>query len=394
MSERSDESSSFSDEDWARFQQEAETWRGGKGPKEPSARARMVTARLRELDEQAAARRPRRGRRKAAEPEPWRPDGWRSAPSSRDARDGRRRWRQLAAGVGAVAFVAVAFLAVGPLADTWRGTDAAADAAPLPAETAVPTAAPPTTGPNMPTLEHPFAGSPARRWADGADAIELPEAKAVNGVSAKQVAEGLRLTKKFLVAANLDRDVLNGGSPEQALALIDPHQTDFLDDARHNLKHPGPMLEEDSPLTLFSRFDTDEVRLVGHTVKVRGRMTVRPGSRHGQADVRADYTFVYPVTRAGETDEVTRTVVRRVFEVQVSSGPGGQVAPGKLWVVRDYVDSTNGGCNTRDGLFHPVFPSDRADRPDPTGPSVDPYDRSKPLTGRPAEDECGTATRV
>jgi len=403
MTEHSDESSSFSDEDWARFQQEADDSvrrRGGSAPKEPSARARQVTARLSALDEQQAAAqrmrrgpRLRRGRRKAAEQEPWRPEGWRTGPSSGDGRGGPRRWRQLAAGLGAVAFVAVAFLAFRSPAGFWGGADAAADAPPLPAETAPPTTGPPTTAPGIPTLAHPFAGSPARRWDGGADAVGLPEAKPVNGASARAVSDGLRLVKEFLVTANLDRDVLNGGQPEEVLALIDPHQRAFLADVRHDLKHPGTAAK-DSPLTLFSRFDTDDVRLVGHTVKVRGRMTVTAGPQHGQADVRADYTFVYPVTRAGEKGEVTRTVVRRVLEVRVASGPGSQAAPGTLRVVRHDVHFTNGGCGVGDGLFHPEFRSDRAGGPDPSGKPSDPYDRSRPLTGGPTLEKCGTATRV
>lgn len=401
MSERPDESSSaFSDEDWARFQQEAEASvrrRGGEAPKEPSARAREVTARLIALDEQAAAQRkrrgrgPRRGRRRGAGSEPWRPEGWRTGPGLHEVRSGRR-WRKLAAMVGAVALVAVAFLGVGMLTGDRAWWDSADDAPPLPAETALPTGAPPTLNPDLPTLERPFAGSPARRWGDGADAIELPEAKAVGGVPAEQIADGLRLTKEFLVAANLDRDVLNGGRPEKALALIDPLEKDFLADLRHHLEDPQPGA---SPIGTFTRFDTDEVRLVGRVVKVRGRMTVQAGDHEGRAVIHTDYTFVYPVTRASGSGEVTRTIVRRGFDVMVAAADGNvRSTPGTLWVVRHDVFHANGGCVTKDGLLHPSFPSDRAGDPHADGPTADPYDRSGPLISGTPEGECGTYTRI
>ncbi|PWI20089.1 hypothetical protein DI272_42470 [Streptomyces sp. Act143] len=56
----------------------------------------------------------------------------------------------------------------------------------------------------------------------------MPEAKAVGGVTAADVAEGLRLTKEYLVAANLDREVMYGAEPTKALGLIDPLQKDHL----------------------------------------------------------------------------------------------------------------------------------------------------------------------
>ena len=299
MTERPDEpSSSFSDDEWARFQEDAARsvrHRGGEAPKEPSARAREVTARLAALDAQAAVQRPRRRlsprrrRRGAGEPQAWRPEGWRAGPAGPDMRGGRR-WRRLAGMVAAVAFVVVASLCAGSLAERQGWTDGAADAAPLPDESRAPTVAPPTVRPDRPTRAHPFNGSPARHWAAGADALTLPVAKAVGGVPAASVADGLRLTKDFLVAANLDRDVLNGGRPTTALALVDPLEKEYLADLRGGLSHPT---SHEAPTDVFTRFDAAEVRLVGDVVKVRGRMSVEPGKRSEGVGIHADYTFVY-----------------------------------------------------------------------------------------------------
>jgi hypothetical protein len=409
MAERPDSSAaSFTDAEGASFQEEAEASvrrRGGEAPKEPSARARLVSARLDALDEQAAAAaktrrsrlRPRRGK---AEPDQWQPEGWRTGPAWQEMRGGGRR-RRTGRLVLAVALVAVVFLGAGALAQGrgWSGltgltgfTDSASDAPPLPAETTAPAAAPPATGPDTPTAEHPFAGSPARRWADGAAGIELPEAKAVNGVSEKAVAEDLRLTRRFLVAANLDRDVLAGGSPKEALALLDPAGEENLARVRRSLEKPA---EDLTPLNLFTRFDTDDVRLVGDTVKVRGRIGLRAGDERGQAEIHADYTFVYPVTRADDPgDEVTRTIVRRTLTFGVADPERWISTPGKLGLVEMRVDTANGGCRERgDGLLHPWFLRERRDH-HPSGEVRDPYDRSRPIAGGGAPDECGTATRV
>lgn len=87
----------------------------------------------------------------------------------------------------------------------------------------------------------------------------------------------LRRTKEFLVAANLDPDVIAGGRPEKALGLLDPEaQKDLLPDQRRGLREPS---RENDPVGLFSRFDPDEVRLAGDVVKVRGRMSLAGGSR-------------------------------------------------------------------------------------------------------------------
>lgn len=401
MSGRPDEpSSSFSDEDWARFQEEAEASvraRDAGAPKEPSARARQVTARLRSMDEQAAARRPprrrwlRRRRPGGAATGPWQPEGWRTGPAWREMQGRGRGWRRLASVVAAVAFVAVAFLGLGALArhQGWAGSEA--DKTPLPAETARPTAAPSTTDPDMPTREHPFAGSPAVRWDEGADAIRLPEAKAVNGVPAELVADSLSRTKDFLVAANLDREVLAGGRPTKALALIDPLQKDYLARLRRALDHPTA---DNPPTSVFTRFDTDDVHLVGDVVKVRGRMTVKAGKKPGRAEIHADYSFVYPVTRASGSDEVTRSIARRVVDVEVATPASARVTPGTLWISRSDGDIANSVCVSRDGLLHPSFPSDRAGSPPPDGPASDPYDRSKPLSAEVSDGECGTVTRV
>ncbi|MFF3285964.1 hypothetical protein [Streptomyces sp. NPDC003023] len=73
--------SSIPDEEWARFQSESEGPARLAAPKEPSARARMVTERLRLADEEAARQQGRvRRLTRRGRPVQARPDGWRAWP--------------------------------------------------------------------------------------------------------------------------------------------------------------------------------------------------------------------------------------------------------------------------------------------------------------------------
>ncbi|MFC7814808.1 hypothetical protein ACFUTR_09180 [Streptomyces sp. NPDC057367] len=361
----SDEPSPISDEQLESFLREAAEGGGAAAPKEPSARARMVAARLRDQEE----------------PAPWR--------APRPAPKRRRRWGTV---VGVVALAAVAVIALRPSLVTDHlpggGAEAAASPTPLPAETARPTGAPGgTDGARQATREHPFRGSPALRWADGADAIELPEARAVAGMSKADAELALRRTKEFLVAANLDPDVIAGGRPDKALGLLDPEaQKDLLPDQRRGLREPS---REYDPTGLFSRFDPDEVRLAGEVVKVRGRMSLA-GGKPGEIKVHADYTFVYPLAKSDGGDHVERTIVRREITTLLLDPDRWYATPGKLAIEEYKVNTFNTACDVYDGYLHPVFPEDRTRA---TGPSVDPYDRSGEMRETQGE-ECGTVTRT
>ncbi|WP_437029339.1 hypothetical protein [Streptomyces sp. enrichment culture] len=361
---------SISDEELESFLREAAEGGGASAPKEPSARARMVARRLREEGE---------------------PTPWRGAPQRAPKGDGRTRRRLIGAIVGVVVLAALAVVAVRPslVLDRLPGEDDASAPPTLAAETARPTGAPgEAAGSEQATPEHPFRGSPAERWAEGADAIELPEAEAVAQMSKADAELALRRTKEFLVAANLDPDVIAGGRPEKALALLDPEaQQDLLPDQRRGLREPS---REYDPVGLFSRFDPDEVRLAGDVVKVRGRMSLA-GGKPGEIKVHADYTFVYPLVRADGGDHVERTIVRREITTLLLDPDRWYATPGKLAIKEYKVNKFNTACAVYDGYLHPVFPEDRERA---TGPSVDPYDRSGELRGTAGEEECGTVTRT
>ncbi|MFI9625288.1 hypothetical protein [Streptomyces sp. NPDC052042] len=385
-----------SDEEWAEFLRQAESGAGRQGaPKEPSARARMVTARLRELDEEAASR--SRGRKLPWRKKPpvagaWQPEGWRTGPEWQQRGGGRKR-SGFTSVLAVVLVAALALVAVRPSLLTdhlpWQDSDSAAPPSPLPPETARPTSAPadgPT--PDRPTLAEPFRGSPALRWADGADGIEVPPAKAVGGMSEQQVAHALATMKKLLVGANLTPATLRGESPEAALDLLEPRQKDIQDEFRKALKRPT---KDHDPLALFTRFDPREVRLVGDVVKTRGRMTFEAGEP-GSVEVHADYSFVYPVRKVS-SDSLERSLVRRQLTLVLYDPARYRVTAGKPAVTELDYRLYNSACDVYDGYVHPQFPDD-APAPDATGSASDPYDRGAPLSTDPDREECGTVTRT
>ncbi|MQL65916.1 hypothetical protein F6Q10_25815 [Streptomyces vinaceus] len=406
------ESAAPPDDAWEQFLRDSEAGVPASAPKEPSARARMVTERLRALDEAHAAAAGRKGRRfgRSRPVAPARPEGWRMGPAWREM-DGRAsRRRTVWSVVGVLTAAALAVGAVNPSAAlSWLpgglgggGADASGasasrvdasgveasgvEASPLAPETARPTGAP-GEAEGIPTRERPFTGSPAARWEAGADAIRLPRANAVNGVPAARIEEALRGTKEFLAAANLDPAVLKGDEPVKALALVDPLEADYLADLRAAVRRPT---EDNDPVSAFTRFDPEKVDLVGH-VRVRGRMTVAPDTAaEGRALITADYTFVYGVARVGG-DETTRVIVRRVLQVDAADPSRYQGTEGRLWI-RDLASEIgNDDCRQGDGLINPSFFSDLLSASPQAGGTRDPYDRSTSVS---REDECGVVSRT
>jgi hypothetical protein len=105
------EESPVPDEVWDRFLNDSERDIRASAPKEPSARARVIARRLREMDDRTAEEsggRSRRPGREAAD-RPWRPSGVRVG-----RRPGARRLGWLRSLVTVVAVVAVVLFVLAP----------------------------------------------------------------------------------------------------------------------------------------------------------------------------------------------------------------------------------------------------------------------------------------
>lgn len=387
---------SVSDEEWAEFVAAAKEQ--GLG----------TEAQDRALRKAKPPKRPKAPKAPKA-PKRQEPPGWRTGPAWQEMNGRAQRKRRLKAVLGVALAVGLALVAVRPelvtgllpegvtsaLPSSW--TDRPEDTTPLAAETARPTAAPEPVDPHRPTVKEPFRGSPAVRWGNGAAGIELPPAKATGWMSKKQVEAALKKSREFLVAANLDPAVLRGDRPDAALKLIDPTQRDLRTQLEGWLAKPT---DKNNPTTVFSRFTPVEVKPAGTVVKVRGRMSAAPGKgkRAGTVEVTADYTFVYPVLKAGPgADEVARTIVRREMTFVFYDPARYQVSSGKVVIGYWNSDIGNSSCELDgDGFLHPEFESDLRNAPAPsagaTGPAVDPYDRSKPID-RNRTGDCGIVSR-
>ncbi|MGW6009840.1 hypothetical protein [Streptomyces sp. NPDC055210] len=384
---------SIPDDVWERFVQDSERdIRISEAPKEPSARARMVTERLRQQEARGEL-----------------PPAWRADPVGQRAYGRGARRRKVWTVIGIPLALAVAVVAMKPslLPGDPFGTDSTsgpgAQTSPLPAETAPETAAP-GSAPGSPTLDEPFAGSPAARYADGAAGIVLPEAKAVGAFSKEQVAGALEQSRTLLVDANVDRGTLLGDTPETVLGkVLDPKQPELIDDLKSRLRKPG---RGHDPLRFFSRFDRDEVRLVGDVVKTRGRTTFEAGEE-GALDIHTDYTFVYALAPADpDSTEVARTIVRRVIDLRLLNPAKYKATPGRLAVIRYDDDIANSACDVHDGFLHPQLSSGGPTGAPPSGPAVDPYDRSRDIgddsgdstdagdSGDSGGESCGSVSRT
>ncbi|MFG2712645.1 hypothetical protein ACGFX2_19140 [Streptomyces goshikiensis] len=399
MGQRDDDGPGIPDAEWERFREEIER-QDGNAPKEPSARARMVTERLRREDEER--RRAERGRfgrgrfGRARTPQPAQPPGWRTGPAWQPAQ-GRGSGKRRLKAAGAIVLIAgLALVALRPelVIDRITGkTQAREDArnAPVPpVESVRPTAAPEAAQPDRPTLKEPFRGSPALQWADGAAGIEVPAAAAAGGMSKEQVAAALDQAKRFLVAANLDPAVLRGERPEAVLKLLDPQGEQ---DRRLLEKALARPTAEQDPIWLVTRFPAAEVRLATDVVKTRGRMTFE-GGKPGEVKVSLDYTFAYALTKAAPgSEEVTRTIVRRQFALYLRDpARWRETTEGTLQLGDSSHEYGNARCGVHDGYLHPSFPTDGPDEVAPSGAPVDPYDRSRNLE-RSESGECGEITR-
>ncbi|MFJ1704632.1 hypothetical protein [Kitasatospora sp. NPDC088346] len=390
----------------------------GATVKEASGRARMLGAKWKqeppeavpwraEADRVPQIRRRRFGRRAVAVDSRGRPNG-------------RSRGWQAPLFVALAAAVTLAALNVDRLREWYQDhRDGAAAAAPLPTvppETAAPTTAPPAVDPDTPTVEHPWAGSPAAQWPVGAAAFVLPEPAAVGAFSAKQVGTQLEQVRSYLTLSDLDPKVLAGGRPDEALAMLN---SEGRSRAEEQLAHPT---QDESPAWQFHRFDPQSAVLATEEVRVQGRISVEGDGENGVL-VHTDFTFVYalrpgphpekgvgqqvggtarPVSwQASPADAppaagpVARTIIRSAVDFRFPDPKRFRVESGKLYLTRSSGQGGNNGCDQSDGYFHPTFPvlrNDAGSSPSPGAPTVDPYDRSRPLDD--GDGRCGHSSRT
>jgi hypothetical protein len=233
----------------------------------------------------------------------------------------------------------------------------------------------------------PFSGTPANKWADGATGIVIPTAKPVGDYTTTQVADAYQTTKRMLVAANLDRQTLNGGAPTAFASLLTQQQrTYFMSNLdKIGLAKDGAALSSRGMVTTFAPGTT---RLIGSVIKVHGTMNARSTTdEYGQPvlEINIDYAFAYAVEPPKAPADWMRIVVELNGPIEFGDWSEAN-SPFEPWVtLRTWIAGAR--CGTRDGYIHPDYPEGPADSVAPSGPAVDPY----ALNGR-VPDGCESTT--
>jgi hypothetical protein len=236
----------------------------------------------------------------------------------------------------------------------------------------------------------PFSGTPADRWADGAAGITIPAARAHGSYSAAQVRSAFEITRKLLVAGNLDWPTLRGGKPTAFADLLTKGQrVTFLAGLRTRaLNKDGTQRNTRTWVTSFAPGSTEFVTTV---IKVHGTMSARAASefRTPVLRVRFDYFFVFAVEPPGDPARWMRIVQQQYDTVDFASWdkPDGPLEP---WVYGTGVGTAGVRCSTQDGYFHPDYSQGRSVDQPASGAPQDPYASDTPSTG-PAES-CRTVT--
>ncbi|WP_433255131.1 hypothetical protein ACQPYK_14135 [Streptosporangium sp. CA-135522] len=237
---------------------------------------------------------------------------------------------------------------------------------------AVPEESPPVDA--KPVDVSPFHGSPAEKYADGAEGLMTPPARAAGGLSRKEVSAALGRAKELLRASHLERGVLAGGRPGKLIGLLDPEQRKWF---VKNLDRRGGhgKVEPGSRLWVTS-LAPDTAELAVETVKVAGdtRLSAFRDDDHRGVRVKVNYLFVYAIRRPDRPETTMRLVVHSAGTLEVWK-EGGRL---RFWVTR-WNDGavTPARCDVHDGFVHPSYPDSESDEvaAKATGAPVDPYSR-------------------
>lgn len=199
----------------------------------------------------------------------------------------------------------------------------------------------------------PFAGTPARDWADGDAGIVVPMVEAVGSHSVEAINEAYDRARDVVVAAMLEPAVIMGVDYEPYLRLFAEGDQESL---RAALADPA-------------RVNRFVVRLGPGTTllpvppKVRGRMWAEPGGV-GKVLVKTRFVVVYPL----HTEGGPRVKVARLDMDLTVVGEGRPKADHGVWLNEtqgypaecgdpdDSIGAMTGGGGLPDALFDPDRP--------------------------------------
>jgi hypothetical protein len=227
-----------------------------------------------------------------------------------------------------------------------------------------------------PTVAAPFLGTPAQSYADGAAGIVIPPAHAVGNYPAAAVAAAYQMTKRLLIAANLNGPTLAGGTPTAFANLLIPLQRSFF---LGHLDETGLSANGASKTTRFwvTSFAPGS-QLVGNVIKVYGTMQASPGKNgsYNALKITGNYLFVYAVERPDQPWTLMRIVLHYIVQSYFApyDDPGGALEP--WW--QPQTTAAGSLCGINDGYVHPDFAGE-PQKVRPSGAPVNPYDPNAPL---------------
>jgi hypothetical protein len=225
----------------------------------------------------------------------------------------------------------------------------------------------------------PFLGTPADSWANGAAGIVAPAAQPAGGFTAAQVAAAYATTRQLLIAADLDRQTLLGGSPAALARLLTPAQraTFLAGLGQQGVAKNGYPL---STRTWVTSFAPGSAELIGTVIKVHGTMSARAVTESGTAvlAVNVDYQFTYAVQSPHDPNDWTRVDIRQHGSVDFAQwdDPGGALEP---WD-RTVIETTGLQCGPGGGYVYPNYPAGWSVDADQTGPVIHPYSAASPTS--------------
>ena len=181
----------------------------------------------------------------------------------------------------------------------------------------------------------PYAGTDVATWKSGAAAVAAPKARRVGAYTDAQVAAAYDRAKAYVLAANVDPEVLYQGT-------VDPVRATINGQAAANLTglvaHPSQSMP---PAGYVTRFRPGVVPLAEPRGQVRLRAAAVEEDGEPQLAVSVASVFVYALRSAEDADSRKLVTVRR--EITLEFTPKGKDA-GKPYLGASNFLSTGEVC--------------------------------------------------
>ena len=210
----------------------------------------------------------------------------------------------------------------------------------------------------------PFAGTQAASWADGESGIVIPSARPVGNFTVAQVKGAYEATRRLLIAANLDEQILLGGAPTTFAGLLTKQQRDeFLAGLNKTGVNKGgyPL----STRKWVASFAPGSAELIGNVIKAHGVMSAQTAREAGGVvlAIRVNYLFAYAVEPPGHPSDWMRVIDHQYGSVDFArwDDPGGPLEPWDQTIIGN--------------------PSERSSGATQSGPAVNPYSSATSVPG-------------